>query len=135
MANQSNHESTESSFSAFQFLIFWISNSIYDKSCFIEIFENRQWLDFHARIQKARIIRPITADFKISNLQNRHFHLRLTDLILAFGYKILLKNKANRPQRPSVLRSALQKQEKSVDNDSPRPALPCFSGRAALPGF
>ncbi|MGP1517779.1 MAG: hypothetical protein ACTTJV_09195 [Ottowia sp.] len=32
------------------------------------------------------------------------------------GYKILLKNKANRPQRPSMLRSALSKQETSVDN-------------------
>ena len=33
-----------------------------------------------------------------------------------FGYKISLKNQANRPQRPWMLRSALSKQEKSVDN-------------------
>ena len=54
-----------------------------------------------------------------------------------FGYKISLKNQANRPQRPSMLRSALSIQEKSVDKSAiGRPeirmdAAPCATAHPA----
>ncbi|MGP1516189.1 MAG: hypothetical protein ACTTJV_01070 [Ottowia sp.] len=37
---------------------------------------------------------------------------------LVFGYKTLPIQQANRPQRPPMLRSALSKQEKPMDNPS-----------------
>ncbi|MGP1517707.1 MAG: hypothetical protein ACTTJV_08815 [Ottowia sp.] len=49
-------------------------------------------------------------------------------VLFAFRNLFLLNKQANRPHRPSILRSALSNQEKTVDNLAPRA---CFS--AAFP--